>query len=158
MISDWIEQLRDFYETHREELYGYALAMTRDRHAAEDAIHAAFHRLLRRGRSPAELRPYVFRCVRNAVIDERRRATARAESVLEGEATGPCPGGARAGDLDAMLGQLSDDERETIVLKVLDSLTFREIAEARRVPLHTAASWYRRGMEKLRARLAKEES
>ena len=32
----------------------------------------------------------------------------------------------------------------------------RGAAEARGVPLHTAASWYRRGLEKLRAMLAKE--
>lgn len=156
MTPDFTEQLRKFYEAHRGELYTYAVAMTRDRAAAEDAIHAAFQRLLRRGRAPAELRPYIFRCVRNAAIDEGRRATLRGDGVFEETVDGPAIDGIRAEELNAMLGRLGDDERETIVLKVFDALTFREIAAARGVPLDTAASWYRRGMEKLRAMLAKE--
>ncbi|HWA24297.1 MAG TPA: sigma factor [Lacunisphaera sp.] len=46
--------LRAFYVENRQQLYTYALALTRQREAAEDAIQQAFARLLRRGR---RLRP-----------------------------------------------------------------------------------------------------
>jgi RNA polymerase sigma-70 factor (ECF subfamily) len=157
MSQAFSEQLREMYEADRDALYGYAVAITGDRGAAEDAIHEAFRRLMGRGRAPAELRPYVFRCVRNAAIDERRRAHHGAsDGPFEESADVAGTDGIRAGEWNAMLRRLGDDERETIALKVFDALTFREIAEARGVPLHTAASWYRRGLEKLRAMLAKE--
>jgi RNA polymerase sigma-70 factor (ECF subfamily) len=156
MNADFTEQLRELYEASRLDLYTYAVALTRDRAAAEDAIHGAFHRLVRRGRAPAELRPYVFRCVRNAAIDEMRRTMSRGDGPFEEPPDGTGPNDLRAEELNAMLASLGDDERETIALKVFDALTFREIAAARGVPLHTAASWYRRGLEKLRAMLAKE--
>jgi DNA-directed RNA polymerase specialized sigma24 family protein len=48
---------------------------------------------------------------------------------------------------------ISPDERETIVLKIYDDFTFQEIADLRDVPLPTVASWYRRGLEKLKTLL-----
>ncbi len=53
------------------------------------------------------------------------------------------------------LDQLSDDERESIVLKIHQGMTFREIAAVRGVSINTAASWYRRGLDKMRAALEK---
>ena len=145
------EQLRQFYENHRQELYTYSLALTRNREAAEDAIHTAFQRLLRRGSAPTDLRPYVFRCVRNAAMDDHRQDKRREDSVFalpnetqEGSPTGLCA------ELEQLLAQLSEDERETIVLKVFDAMTFQEIADVRHVSINTVASWYRRGMEKLK--------
>lgn len=139
-----------FYEQHRRELYTYALSLTGRRQTAEDAIHAAFCNVLRRGKTPRALRPYVFRCVRNVAIDEGRRAQreTRKESLfLPPEATCDLALQVR---LEESMDALSDKERESVVLKVCDSLTLSEIAELRSVSINTAASWYRRGMEKLR--------
>lgn len=155
------EQLRMFYVDHRHELYAYAVSITRDRPAAEDAIHAAFHRLLDRADLPSHLRPYVFRSVRNAALDELRRVQVHADCML---AAGPgavadSPGGVGAlqpDEVEAGLRELSPDERETIVLKIYSDLTFQEIATLRDTPLPTIASWYRRGLEKLKTRLGKE--
>ncbi|MBI2498036.1 MAG: sigma-70 family RNA polymerase sigma factor [Opitutae bacterium] len=150
-----IETLRVFYVGNRQQLYTYAVSLTRQREAAEDAIHAAFQQLLRRGELAADLRPYIFRCVRNAALDALRRARVRGDSLF---AVGPVPDPVAPADpapglareLDGKLAQLSPDERETIVLKIYDELTFQEIADLRDVPLPTVASWYRRGVEKLR--------
>ncbi len=150
------EALRVFYVENRQQLYTYAVALAGQREAAEDAIHQAFHRLLQCDRLPAELRPYVFRCVRNAVLDQFRRSRVRAAEP----AAGPEPAEARppdavlqARELDAELRELSSDEREVIVLKVYDGFTFQEISDLLGTPLPTVASWYRRGVGKLRGRL-----
>lgn len=157
MESTFADQLRDFYESHRRELYAYAVTLTRERAAAEDAIHTAFERLLRRGCLPGELRPYVFRSVRNAAVDELRRGRRHSgDGAFAGEPEAAAPSVTSGGELSGLLARLGGDERETIVLKVFDSLTFREIAEVRGVSVNTAASWYRRGLEKLRELLAKE--
>jgi RNA polymerase sigma-70 factor (ECF subfamily) len=155
------EMLRAFYAGHRQQLYTYALSITRQREAAEDAIQRTFQQLLSRNALPADLRPYVFRCVRNAALDGLRRDQTRQESIFAGdghaELTTPLSGPLlSAAEIDAQLQRLSPDERETIVLKIYNTLTFQEIAQLRDVPLPTVASWYRRGLEKLRALLAKE--
>ncbi|HIJ74876.1 MAG TPA: sigma-70 family RNA polymerase sigma factor [Candidatus Hydrogenedentes bacterium] len=155
-LSEFVNSIREFYTAHRQELFTYALALTRSHDAAEDVIHTVFYNLLRRGRAPRELRPYVFRCIRNAALDAARRS-ARDD--------GPEPVFAREGGaedlallarLDESLAALSDDERESIILKICDGLTLREIAAARRVSINTAAAWYRRGMDKLRTMMKKE--
>jgi RNA polymerase sigma-70 factor (ECF subfamily) len=152
MHESFVEELRRFYESNRRELFTYSLALTRNREAAEDAIHNAFQRLLRRGSAPADLRPYVFRCVRNAAIDDLRQKKRREDGIIDlpndtnqGMARG------LGAELPQLLTQLSEDERETIVLKVFDGMTFQEIADLREASSNTVASWYRRGMEKLKA-------
>ena len=152
------ETLRAFYVENRQQLYTYAVSITRQREAAEDAIHSAFQNLLRRDEFPADLRPYVFRCVRNAAVDGLRRANIRGESIFadvpaSDQATPAAPASLLARELDERLEKLSPDEREAIVLKIYEEFTFQEIADLRGVPLPTVASWYRRGLEKLKTLL-----
>ena len=151
MSETFSEQIQRFYEAHRQELYTYAVSLTGRRDLAEDVVHMAFCNLLHRRREPRELRPYVFRCIRNAAVDELRRQ----ERVLPRDSiftrvNGRGNASERAAIEDALAG-LNEDEREAIVLKVYDGMTFKEVAAARRVSVNTAASWYRRGIEKMRA-------
>ncbi len=152
------EVLGAFYIGHRQQLYTYAVSITHQREAAEDAIQQAFQRLLRRGALPAELRPYVFRSVRNAALDGLRRSVVRHDSVFD-ETVDPAtavpvaPDALSSAELDQLLQCLTPDEREAVVLKIFDAFSFQEIADLRGVPLFTAASWYRRGIARLRARL-----
>lgn len=155
MSSTDVETLRAFYVGSRQQLYTYAISITSNRESAEDAIHDVFQRLLRLERLPAELRPYVFRSVRNAALDTLRRTKARSDSVFESnpavDAADPRePAPFKAGELEQWLHLLSLDERETIVLKIYDEFTFQQIADLRQVPLPTVASWYRRGLDKLK--------
>jgi RNA polymerase sigma-70 factor (ECF subfamily) len=46
---------------------------------------------------------------------------------------------------------LPDEQRAVVELKLFDGLTFEEIAEVQGVPLNTAASRWRYGIERLRA-------
>jgi RNA polymerase sigma-70 factor (ECF subfamily) len=156
-----IEALHALYVENRQELYTYALSITGNREAAEDAIHGVFERLLRgRGLRP-NLRAYVFRSVRNAAYDAWRRTKVRADSIFDeatvvdaAEAGSLEPGG--ADDFGPLLQRLSADEREAIVLKIHGGLTFQQISELRGAPLPTVASWYRRGLERLKTMLTEE--
>jgi RNA polymerase sigma-70 factor, ECF subfamily len=150
MNQSFVEQLRRFYEDNRQDLFTYSLAVTRNREAAEDAIQNAFQRLLGRSSLPDDLRPYIFRCVRNAAIDDTRRAKGQESDLFVAPDECAIDSDLR-GELNALFDQLSNDERETIVLKIFDGMTFQEIANVREVSINTIASWYRRGMEKLRS-------
>lgn len=157
MKAECVRQVRRFYEAHRQSLYSYALALTSSREAAEDAVHTAFCGLLERGEAPLELRPYMFRCVRNAAVDGLRERRAVEADLLE--RPGPRADGMDDGlreTLGRALALLSEDERGCVVLKVWESMTFREIGESLGVPLNTASSWYHRALEKMRAVLEDE--
>jgi RNA polymerase sigma-70 factor (ECF subfamily) len=161
MSSSVNDILRGFYVENRQQLYTYAVSITHHREAAEDAIHQAFQQLLRRAALPSDVRPYVFRCVRNAALDSLRRAKTRGDSIFDEstelgahDASSNVP--LSAAELNQWLEMLSKDERETIVLKIYDAFSFQEIADLRRVRLSTTTSWYRRGLAKLRTIVAQE--
>lgn len=143
-----VEPVRREYEAQKGALFAYALSITHDRHLAEEAVHTAFAGILKRRRLPKELRPYAFRATRNAAIDLARAGRPGDQNGLLHAPEGSDP------SLPAMvhdlLDQLSADQREAIVLKMYSGLTLREIAETREVSINTVASWYRRGLERLR--------
>ncbi len=154
------EALRAFYVGTRQQLYTYAVSITGNRESAEDAIHGVFEQLLRQGYVPCDLRPYIFRCVRNAALDDLRHTRTRCDSIFEiaSALDQSRPGPAfRCGEFENWLQTLSPDEREAIVLKIYNDFTFHEIADLRQVPLPTVASWYRRGLDKLRATLTEDK-
>jgi RNA polymerase sigma-70 factor (ECF subfamily) len=154
-----ISALRSFYAGQRQQLYTYAVSITHSRESAEDAIHDAFERLLQRASLPRDPRPYIFRSVRNAAIDGFRRSRERPGPILAdvgADLLSAGPGSHLAQDLEEALQGVSPDEREAIVLKIYGSLSFREISEVRGVPLQTVASWYRRGLERIREAMSKE--
>lgn len=153
------QKIGRFYAEHRQGLYSYALSLTGDRARAEDAVHAAIEKLLSRPLLPFRLKLYAFRCVRNAAISAWRRDEARREPLFDFSTLPAAPAADRhrAEELAAALGRLGEDERETIVLKIFEDLTFREIAAVRGIPANTAASHYRRGIEKLRALCAEDK-
>ena len=147
------------YDEQGRRMFLCAVAVTRCRDLAEDAVHEVFCRHLRLERAPENLTAYALRSVRNAAIDLVRRNARVVELDPDGffdPAAGPLET-AQAREFrlraeEAMAG-LPEDERETILQHIYADLTFREIAELLGVPLATAASRYRRGMERLRERL-----
>ncbi|RPI76287.1 MAG: sigma-70 family RNA polymerase sigma factor [Desulfobacteraceae bacterium] len=152
-----IEKIRIFYQENKKALYTYALSLTRNRESAEDAMHTAFCKLLNRPMLPISLRPYVFRCVRNAAIDDWRGREASKEALFDLEAPSMLPEDrALWNQIGELLFELSGDERETIILKALHEFTFQEIATLRRTPIRTVISWYRRGLEKLKNMIGEE--
>jgi len=148
-------QLAEFYTAHRQELFSYALSIAGSPVSAEDAVAEAFASVLQAGRVPLDLRPYLFRCVRNAAIETLRREGRERKalanySVLYAEY---CEPGARDTAAD-WLACLADNEREWVVLKIYAGLTFKEIGEVCGAPQGTVASSYWRCIQKLRALLS----
>ena len=58
-----------------------------------------------------------------------------------------------AHELAAALGELPEEQRAVVHLKLWEGLTFEEIAAALDISPNTAASRYRYGIDKLRGRL-----
>lgn len=144
-----------FYEAHKQELFTYALSITCSPACAEDAIHDAFSRLLAKRRLPAELRPYVFRCVRNASLDmlrslKRERRLDGYEAIFHED----CDVSLRETAAE-LLALLSDKEREIVVLKIFSGLTLKEIARVHGCPQGTVATIYWRSLQNLQKQARK---
>jgi RNA polymerase sigma-70 factor (ECF subfamily) len=153
MSNGLTDTLRVFYETYSRELFAYALSIAGNDVCAEDAVHDAFCAVLGKGTLPRELRPYLFRCVRNAAIDARRVAARESQKCsifsegLEAHVREQA---------EAFLECMSGDERECVVLKLYGGLTFREIAAVLDVPAGTVAARYWRALAKVREKLRSE--
>ncbi len=92
--------------------------------------------------------PWMATILRNALLD-RLPAERPYEDVAEVEIAVPPaePGEVR---LDACLHRLAEMHRKAVLLVYYDGLTHSEVAEKLAVPLGTAKSWVRRGIEALK--------
>lgn len=159
------DDLPDIYRRHRQGLFTLAASITRCPMRAEDAVHEAFARLCRSAPSAAEPMAgdavaYVFTAVRNAAIDQVRRAAPALDDVdMAGVLFDLSDPSRRALDAERVrlvgeaIGALPGEQREVVVLHVYAGLSFARIAAIAGAPLPTIAARYRRALERLRSRL-----
>jgi RNA polymerase sigma-70 factor, ECF subfamily len=122
------------YRRHRREVYGSVLRDVRDPEEAEDVTQAAFlnaFRAMRRGDRPEKPKAWLLTIARNVV---RRRARLRAERPQEVEldtdqflSVDAAEGSPSADIRDALRG-LTDAQREAILLREIQGLSYAEIA------------------------------
>jgi len=137
------------------------MALVSQRSDAEDMVHAVFTKLGTTGapllgvRQPAS---YLHRTLHTTWVDLRRRR-ALGDRLEREHAPEPVVWpAATAGGVDVMraIDTLPPEQREALVLHVLEGFSFREIGGLTGVSLFTAAARYRLATGKLRARLHPE--
>ena len=148
-------------------LYNFARYLSRDAELAEDLVQDAFARALDAEASfvaGSNLRAWLFRILRNAFLDGRRRArknpvalqddadeTGTEEIWLQGDIELERLRGLVARDIEAALGRLGDDAR-TVILLDLEGFTETEIANV----MDTAVGTVKSRLARARAILRKE--
>ena len=157
-------ELQRLYDEHAQSLYAFLLNFTRDVADTRDVLQDIFVKL---AGNPELLdgvrdeRAFLLRLAHNAAIDlirrrgtrERTRENFAAEIVsLFEPAADPDEQIFRA-ELARALAELPPDQRAVVHLKLWGGLTFEEIGVTLGIPQNTAASRYRYGLDKLRARL-----
>jgi RNA polymerase sigma factor (sigma-70 family) len=153
---------------HLDAAYGLARYLTRDDADADDVVQDALLRALRyfqgfRGDGPGQGRAWVLAIVRNVAYTWRRRrsdtGTEAFDESLHSEAAGdPHPAADLARrELRETLGQAMDrlpaELREVIVLRELEGLSYKEIAEVTAAPIGTVMSRLSRARRRLQAAL-----
>jgi RNA polymerase sigma-70 factor (ECF subfamily) len=147
---------------HQDRIYGFALALTRDHHEAEDVAQEAFiraHRALntwsreRRERlsESAWLHRIALNVFRNRVRSQRHRRTVALESVAEPAANGLDP--ARTRELRDALARLPRRYREAVVMRHVQGLDYAEMAAVVGSPEGTLKSDVHRGLKLLKEEL-----
>lgn len=148
-------EIRQLYEQHGAALLLYARSFAVDAAAGEDLVHEVFLRLLRGETTVPDIPlAYLYRAVRNAALNalrDRREDASRDNQITwfqhrEGKQEEEL---AR----QSALGELPEDQRAAVIMRIWGGMTLEEVADANAIPLSTAASRYRYALEKLRERL-----
>ena len=152
------------YDEHAQAVFAFLLSFTRQEADTRDVLQELFVKLAKRPdllEGVQDERAFLLRLAHNLAIDLIRRRGAREKhhEQLAGESpavfastTGPDEGAFREA-LAAALADLPAEQRAVVHLKLWEGLTFEQIAELLGIPLNTAASRYRYGIDKLRERL-----
>ena len=153
-------QLESLYDEFSKGLYGYFLSFTRSDADAADLLHDVFVKLARNPKcldGIRRVRAFLFRMAHNLAVDWARRGQSqrnRAKGMAEvTELLEPAPdpdAECFRRQLEEALGQLPEDQRSAVYLKLWGELTAEEIAEVCGVSANTVSSRYRYGLEKLR--------
>jgi RNA polymerase sigma-70 factor, ECF subfamily len=150
------------YRLTAPRLYALCLQMLRRKDLAEEVLQDAFVQIWRNAATfdPSRGTPMTWLAVivRHRALDMLRRQ--RPELPLdEGFETLPdmgfgspeaMLGRAESHALHTCLGQLSQQQRECILLAFFQGLTHNELSESLSKPIGTIKSWIRRGLEQLR--------
>ena len=158
------QRLEKIYDKHGDALYAFLINFSRDEDLTYDSIQEVMKKI---AQGPAILdgilneRAFLIRLAHRQAIDLiRRQQTARryrtqyAQQNANPFASTPDP------DESAFRQALADGlqalpakQRAVVHLKLWEQFTFEEISKSLEIPLNTAASRYRYGIDKLRTLL-----
>ena len=144
-----------------------AISLLNETDIAEDVVHDVFTSFIQnanRFRLTGSLKSYLATCVanrtRNANRAYQRRNNPGLDALIPTADSNShekwiiiCDGFRR---LNNALAKLPYDQRETVLLRVQGGMKFRQIAKSQKVPVKTAQSRYRIGLDKLRSLLNSE--
>jgi RNA polymerase sigma-70 factor (ECF subfamily) len=150
--------LDEIYDAYGDALFRYLTLKLGSAQDAEDALQETFVRLARYGDRRRFLRDpkaFAFRCAFNEAHRHWKKRLRRRdrEAAFRPELASVLfrgPNEAAEIRLGEALAGLSPEQREAIVLKEFEGLTFKAIGSACGVSTFTAASRYRYGLARLR--------
>jgi RNA polymerase sigma-70 factor (ECF subfamily) len=151
---------------YQRRVYGVAYRIVRRHDVADDVAQETFiraHRALDTFDVARPFGPWICRIAANLAINHVRSPQSREEELPEGHAETPAPaagnplarvldGEARA-VLDSAMERLPAEQRAVFVLRVVEELSYREIAESLGISIGTVMSRLSRAREKLREAL-----
>lgn len=156
------DAMRVLYAECAGAVYAYALSILKNAADAEDVLHDCFLKVWSAApdyESRGKPMAWIFTIAKN-LARSRLRERIRLFPLSDDDSVLPAKESLPDEDrmlLEACLDELSDGEREIVILHAVGGLKHREIASIVKLPLGTVLSKYRRAIGKLRAKLEKEQ-
>lgn len=165
-------------ERYRRPIYNFLLRSTRDPVSAQDLLQDVFLRVVQSSgnfQRQSKFSTWLYTIARNLSVDASRKRALRRHPSLDGN---PREGGPTLGDrapnpgpapdrrllskdagerIAAAVEALPQEQREVFLMRQLQHLPFRDIAEVVGVPENTVKSRMRYALERLQAALAEYE-
>jgi RNA polymerase sigma-70 factor (ECF subfamily) len=157
------EAVNFLYRTYANNIYGYVSSIVRDEHEAEDVTQHVFLKLMRViGRYEQRSMPFsawILRVAHNAAIDHvRARRLVPCDEVRGADDAFDESGHERRRSLQAALGELSEEQRQVVVMRHLIGLSPGEIADEMGKTENAVHGLHHRGRRALRDLLVELES
>lgn len=138
----------------------FARGLARHASDADDLCQAAIERALKsrdQWQQGTRLDSWMYRITRNLWIDERRAASRRgvhspideAVTQVAGPGVAEVEAGALRRDVDGAMARLPDEQREVVMLVLVEGYAYREAADILELPIGTVTSRLARGRETL---------
>jgi RNA polymerase sigma-70 factor (ECF subfamily) len=148
------------FDEHSDAIFRFCFAQTGRRELAMDLTQDTFARVWRylaQGKSVLQMRPFLYQTARHALIDHSRRPSAQSldelqESgfdIVDKHAVNPLVS-AQAAEAIRFAGKLEQPYREAVLLRYVEDLMPREIAEIIGENENVVSVRITRGMQKLR--------
>ena len=148
---------RQGIETAIPALRRYARALTRNTETADDLVQDTLVRALRSEHlfHGGEIRSWLFTILTNLNRNRLRSLARRPSWISLEDDDAPDQAGPELGgrDIERALALLVDDQRATLLLIVLEGLSYREVAEVQGVPIGTVMSRLSRARAQIKAYL-----
>ena len=168
---------RDAFGRHADELFRHASLRLSDRDRALEITQECFLKVwqyVQRGEEVREMRPFLFRTLRNLIIDEYRKSKSFSlDAMVEDDDGGVVESNLLRDDTDVLesamdrfdgkraivaIKKLPDLYRETIAMRYVDDLTISEIAGLVGESENVVSVRLHRGLKKLRDILEPEQN
>ena len=138
----------------------FARGLARHASDADDLCQTAIERALKsrdQWQQGTRLDSWMYRITRNLWIDQRRAAGRRGVQTpiddkvvqIAGDGAAEVEAGALRGDVDGAMARLPDEQREVVMLILVEGCAYREAADILDVPIGTVTSRLARGRETL---------
>ncbi|MHC4207750.1 MAG: RNA polymerase sigma factor [Planctomycetota bacterium] len=156
------------YEKYRDDLLRLSISLLNEANIAEDVVHDVFASFIQNGQQfqlTGSLKSYLATCVANRARNVNRASQRQHNPSLDKAAPVASDSnrpekwiiiGDEFRQLSNALAQLPYGQRETVLLRAQSGMKFRQIAKSQSVPIKTAQSRYRIGLDKLRSLLNSE--
>jgi RNA polymerase sigma-70 factor (ECF subfamily) len=166
--------LQELIERHQNRLYSYIFVMVKDKHLADDVFQDTFVKVIHTLKSGAysdegKFIQWVMRIAHNLVIDHFRKAKkvsfaepklAYQDVVANLKVTDPSFEDELITqqiheDLRGLIDYLPDEQKEVLILRCYNGMSFKEIAEHTDVSINTALGRMRYALINLRKMIRK---
>ena len=149
-----MQPLAVIYDELGRQIFALALSILNNSADAEDAMQDTFVRIARHAQTfdqNGNARAWIMAVARNAALDILRRR--REIPVPDGSFENTAQDGdfTRVYELNAMLSTLEEDDKQIVILKVVNGMKFGEIAAVFGITPEAARKRCARALEKLKA-------
>ena len=160
-----LDALERLYSELHVSIYAFVLSIVCNRQLAEDIMQETFVQVYKKAhlyRTGTNPRGWIFTVARNLAYDalrQKNRVVLAFNEQLEClEATGPEEEVVEHVDFRRRLMNLPDQERQIIILKLVNQFTHSEISQILNIPEGTVKWKYRKALNQLKQEIGGEQS